>query len=111
MPCVAKKFEAQRPEFTSGGVLDVDAVLTTVKPPRCSKKPPSILAYYVIKEFNDLAENRGIAGQIELNGTFCLEKCDNGVSVNVNDEIITGVAPEKAGEIFRNQISILVDKN
>jgi len=29
MPCIAKKFEAQRPEMTSHGVSDVDAVLTT----------------------------------------------------------------------------------
>lgn len=29
MPCTAKKFEAQRPEFMTGGVPDVDIVLTT----------------------------------------------------------------------------------
>ncbi len=29
MPCTAKKFEAQRPEMTSSGYQDVDAVLTT----------------------------------------------------------------------------------
>lgn len=29
MPCTAKKFEAQRPEFANGSVRDVDAVLTT----------------------------------------------------------------------------------
>lgn len=29
MPCTAKKFEAKRPEFTKGGVADVDHVLTT----------------------------------------------------------------------------------
>ncbi len=29
MPCTAKKFEAQRPEFRAGGHPDVDAVLTT----------------------------------------------------------------------------------
>jgi NADH-quinone oxidoreductase subunit G len=29
MPCTAKKFEAQRPEFAEGGVRDVDAVLST----------------------------------------------------------------------------------
>jgi len=29
MPCTAKKFEAQRPEFEVGGQPDVDAVLTT----------------------------------------------------------------------------------
>jgi len=29
MPCTAKKFEAQRPEFSKDGVMDIDAVLTT----------------------------------------------------------------------------------
>ena len=29
MPCTAKKFEAQRPEFTENGIADVDYVLTT----------------------------------------------------------------------------------
>ena len=29
MPCTAKKFEAQRPEMSAGGLQDVDAVLTT----------------------------------------------------------------------------------
>ena len=29
MPCTAKKFEAQRPEFAAAGIPDVDAVLTT----------------------------------------------------------------------------------
>ncbi|HPT85313.1 MAG TPA: [FeFe] hydrogenase, group A [Bacillota bacterium] len=29
MPCTAKKYEAQRPEFVSGGVPNVDAVITT----------------------------------------------------------------------------------
>jgi iron-only hydrogenase group A len=29
MPCVAKKFEAERPEMARGGMPDVDAVLTT----------------------------------------------------------------------------------
>ncbi len=29
MPCTAKKFESQRPEFTANGIADVDLVLTT----------------------------------------------------------------------------------
>ena len=29
MPCVAKKFEAQRPELSNGGLQDVDVVITT----------------------------------------------------------------------------------
>ncbi len=31
MPCIAKKFEADRPEFTVDGVKDIDAVITTTE--------------------------------------------------------------------------------
>ena len=31
MPCIAKKYEAARPEFTTDGFRDVDAVLTTTE--------------------------------------------------------------------------------
>jgi formate dehydrogenase major subunit len=31
VPCIAKKFEAARPEFAPGGIRDVDAVLTTTE--------------------------------------------------------------------------------
>ena len=31
VPCLAKKFEAARPEFAPGGIRDVDAVLTTME--------------------------------------------------------------------------------
>ncbi|MEG6520847.1 [FeFe] hydrogenase, group A [Desulfotomaculum sp. 1211_IL3151] len=34
MPCTAKKYEAKRPEFTTDGSYDVDAVLTTVEAAR-----------------------------------------------------------------------------
>lgn len=38
MPCTAKKFEAQRPEFTHDGVKDIDAVLTTKELARMIKE-------------------------------------------------------------------------
>lgn len=38
MPCTAKKFEAQRPEFIQDGVADVDAVLTTQELARMIKQ-------------------------------------------------------------------------
>ncbi len=31
MPCIAKKFEADRPEFTIDGIKDIDAVITTTE--------------------------------------------------------------------------------
>lgn len=38
MPCVAKKFEAQRPEMKASGVQDVDVVLTTREAARMIKE-------------------------------------------------------------------------
>ncbi len=38
MPCVAKKFEAKRPEMNASGVQDVDAVLTTREAARMIKE-------------------------------------------------------------------------
>ncbi len=38
MPCTAKKFEAQRPEFAPDGIRDVDAVLTTEEISRMIKE-------------------------------------------------------------------------
>ncbi|NQS76531.1 MAG: 4Fe-4S dicluster domain-containing protein [Peptococcaceae bacterium] len=68
-------------------------------------------AYDVIKEFNELAEEHDIADFLELKGTFCLEKCDNGISVNINGEIVTGVTPENANKIFMTKIFPLINNN
>lgn len=48
MPCTAKKFEAQRPEFAHHGIRDVDAVLTTQELGRMIKQAGI--------QFNQLAE-------------------------------------------------------
>ena len=68
-------------------------------------------AYDVIKEFNELAEEHDIADFLELKGTFCLEKCDNGISVDINGEIVTGVTPENANKIFMTKIFPLINNN
>ncbi|SFR01589.1 [FeFe] hydrogenase, group A [Desulfoscipio geothermicus] len=63
-------------------------------------------SYEVLTRFTDLVRVCGLEGYVRLNGTFCLEHCDQGVSVRVNDEIITGVTPENAEEVFRNKIAV-----
>jgi len=53
MPCVAKKFEAQRPEMRSTGVPDVDIVLTTREIARMLKIKGIDLAGLKDEEFDD----------------------------------------------------------
>ncbi len=41
----------------------------------------------------------GLDGSVGVGATFCLERCDRGVSVRVDEEVITGVTPASAGEL------------
>ncbi len=53
MPCTSKKFEAQRPEMSSSGSLDVDASLTTRELARMIKQAGINFAELPDSEFDD----------------------------------------------------------
>jgi NADH-quinone oxidoreductase subunit G len=63
-------------------------------------------SYDILNKFMTLARQMGIADYVQLKGTFCLEHCDRGVSIKVNDEIITNVTLDNAEEVFRTKIAI-----
>lgn len=50
-----------------------------------------------------LAENH-LEDTVTLNATFCLGKCTDGVTIKVDDEIITGVSPDNFEEIFNKYV-------
>lgn len=68
-------------------------------------------SYDVLNKFMDLTQQLNLEGNINLNGTFCLEHCDEGVSIKVNDEIITGVTPNNAEKIFKSKVALKVEPN
>ena len=54
------------------------------------------LLQYLIRE-NELGD------KVELGGTFCMGKCQQGVCVTVDDEFFS-VSPDTVNEFFENQI-------
>ncbi|MEG2082835.1 MAG: hypothetical protein RR011_06360, partial [Oscillospiraceae bacterium] len=42
----------------------------------------------------------GLTEKVNLGAAFCLGKCTNGVSIKIDDEVITGVCEENFNEIF-----------
>lgn len=66
-------------------------------------------SYDVMNEFNELIKQMDLEEYVQLTGTFCLEKCDQGVSIKVGDEIITGVNMDNVEHIFKSQVAIRVD--
>ncbi|NLA06975.1 MAG: ferredoxin, partial [Firmicutes bacterium] len=61
-------------------------------------------SYDVLQTFTKLSDRDDIKGKINLKATFCLEHCENGVSIKVGDEVVTGVTPLNAEEIFQEQV-------
>ncbi|MGE5485278.1 MAG: NADH-dependent [FeFe] hydrogenase, group A6 [Ignavibacteriales bacterium] len=61
-------------------------------------------SYDVLDAFMKAAKSSGVEGRVNLQATFCLEHCGQGVSVKVNDEVITGVNKVNAADVFAGHV-------
>jgi NADH:ubiquinone oxidoreductase subunit E len=57
-------------------------------------------AYEVVNEFQRLIAENSLTDQIELKACFCLGKCQDGVSILVDDQVFTGLNKEKTAAFF-----------
>ena len=59
----------------------------------------------VVDLFQKAIEERNLTDKITLAGSFCIGRCNReGVTVQVDDEIITGVTPETFDRFFEKEI-------
>ena len=61
----------------------------------------------VVEQLQHLINENNLADKVELSGTFCLGKCQQGVCVTV-DEQFHSVTPENSTEFFQNEIAAKV---
>ena len=55
--------------------------------------------------FQDAIAKNGLEGEITLAGSFCSGRCNReGVTVAVDDDVFTGVTPEKFEAFFEENI-------
>ena len=57
----------------------------------------------VVETLQKLIRENGLGDKIELGGTFCMGKCQQGVCVTADGEFYS-VTPETAEEFFRNEV-------
>lgn len=57
----------------------------------------------VVDELQKLVAENELAEKVDLQGTFCLGNCQQGVSVQIDDDIHS-VSPETATEFFEREI-------
>ncbi len=57
----------------------------------------------VVEQLQYLIAENNLGEKVELGGTFCMGKCQNGVCVTVNEDFFS-VTPETVDEFFKNEI-------
>ncbi len=59
----------------------------------------------IVELFQKAIEERDLADKITLAGSFCIGRCNReGVTVQVDDDIITGVKPETFDRFLETEI-------
>ena len=57
----------------------------------------------VVEQLQNLIAENNLKGKVELGGTFCMGKCQQGVCVSVDDAFFS-VSPETTQEFFDKEI-------
>ena len=57
----------------------------------------------VVEQLQYLIAESGLGDKVELGGTFCMGKCQQGVCVTVNDSFYS-VTPESVEEFFAKEV-------
>ena len=59
----------------------------------------------IIEMLNAAVEKHGISCEITLAGSFCIGECNRvGVTLQVDDEVCSGVTPQSFNEFFNDKI-------
>ncbi|MCI2111584.1 MAG: (2Fe-2S) ferredoxin domain-containing protein [Bacilli bacterium] len=67
-------------------------------------------SFDVIEGFRKEVADRHLEKKVELKAAFCLGKCAfDGVTIQVNDKIITGVTKDNLPSVFASEVLPLVE--
>lgn len=58
----------------------------------------------IIDTLRRLCEQRTLTTRIELRGSFCMERCGEGVTTRVGDDYFDDVTPETAERFFNENV-------
>jgi len=62
----------------------------------------------LISSFNDFLAKEGLCDKVELKGSFCMERCGEGINWKIDDEILTSPNVEQGTEMFRKKVAELL---
>jgi NADH-quinone oxidoreductase subunit G len=62
----------------------------------------------IIARFNDFLTKEGLADKVELRGTFCMERCGEGINWKIDEETFSSSSVEEAVEVLRSKVKGLL---
>ena len=64
----------------------------------------------MIARFNDFLTQEGLTDKVELTGSFCMERCGEGINWQINDEILSSPSVQEGAKTFRNRVLELLEE-
>ena len=64
----------------------------------------------MITRFNDFLTKEGLENKVELKGTFCMERCGEGINWMFGDEILSSSSAEEGAEMLRKKVQETLNK-
>lgn len=61
-------------------------------------------SYDIINLIKNGLEENGLTDKVNLAAAFCLGKCGTGVSIKVDDRVISGVTVENFNDVFNQYV-------
>jgi NADH:ubiquinone oxidoreductase subunit E len=58
----------------------------------------------IIMRFNELLKEHGLDKKIELQGSFCMERCGEGLNWQIDDEPVSSKSVEEAIQTFTEKV-------
>ncbi len=58
----------------------------------------------VIVRFDELLTRHDLKGRVELKGSFCMERCGEGINWQIDAEPLTSASEAEAVETFRRRV-------
>ena len=61
-------------------------------------------SYDVIEGFKKLIEEYGVEQEVGVEASFCLGHCAEGVTIKIDDEIVTGLKGDNVRKVFEERV-------
>jgi NADH:ubiquinone oxidoreductase subunit E len=64
----------------------------------------------MINLFNDFLTKNGLEDRVELKGSFCMERCGEGINWMIGDEILSSPSAAEGAEMFQKKVMAALKK-